>query len=192
VQLPPSSQPGHVFTLLASLEGTQAKDATNLAPLVDELARQVRRRGLVFLLTDGLVELPGLLASLRHLRFQGHEVTLFHILHPDELGFPFEGMVEFAGVEDGRKVLTRPHLIRPAYLRALRQHLEELQAGCEANRCDYVLLDTSRPLGQSLAEYLGRRLRTRLGRSRPREGSPPEIILRTRSRERRKGNRDRP
>ncbi|HEV3259720.1 MAG TPA: hypothetical protein VG013_22825 [Gemmataceae bacterium] len=40
----------------------------------------------------------------------------------------------------------------------------ELRAGCEANRCDYVLMDTSRPLAEALTEYLARRQRVRLTR----------------------------
>jgi hypothetical protein len=99
-----------------------------------------------------------LLNALQHLRFQGHEVTVFHVLHPDEIGFPFEGMTKFDALEERQHVLTRPQLIRPAYLRAVKAYLQELQAGCQANRCDYVLMDTSRSLAQALTEYLARRL----------------------------------
>ena len=97
---------------------------------------------------------------MQHLRFQGHEVTVFHILHPDEMGFPFEGMTRFIGLEESVKVMTRPNLIRPAYLRAMKAFQEELQAGCQASRCDYVLVDTSLPLVQTLTAYLARRLQT--------------------------------
>ena len=65
-------------------------------------------------------------------------------------------------MEEGREVLTRPHLIRPAYLRALQRYLADLQAGCEACRCDYVRMDTSRPLADALAGYLARRQRVRV------------------------------
>ena len=58
-------------------------------------------------------------------------------------------------------LLTRPHQIRPAYLRALDRFLEGLQRGCEVNRCDYVRMITSRPLVEALTEYLARRLRMR-------------------------------
>ena len=84
------------------------------------------------------------------------------MLHPDELGFPFEGMVKFDGLEDRQHLLTRPHLIRPAYLRALTKYLNELREGCEAHRCDYVQMNTGRPLAEALTGYLARRLRVRL------------------------------
>ena len=90
------------------------------------------------------------------------DLIVFHVLHPDELNFPFDGQVKFDGLEEKQHLLTRPHLIRPAYLRALKKYLQELREGCEANRCDYVLMSTGRPLKDALAEYLARRLRTHL------------------------------
>ena len=118
------------------------------------LAQRVSRRGLVFLISDCFDDLQGLLTGLRHLHFCGHDVTVFHVLHPDEIGFPFEGLVRFEALEEQMQVRTRPHLIRPAYLRAMQNFLTEMRTGCEVNRFDYVLLDTSRPLAGSLTAYL--------------------------------------
>jgi uncharacterized protein (DUF58 family) len=160
-QVPPGSQPGLIQEILKALESTQPQEKTSIAPLLHELADKVRRRGLVFLISDCFDEVPPVLDGLRHLRFQGHEVVLFHVLHPDEMGFPFDGMVKFEGVELPQHLLTRPRLIRPSYLRNLEAYLKQLQAGCETNRVDYVLTDTSRPLGETLTAYLARRLKIR-------------------------------
>ncbi len=161
LQVPHGSQPGHVQQILRALEGTEPQEKTAIGPLLHSLAEKVRRRGLVFLISDCLDEVPGILEGLRHLRFMGHEVTVFHVLHEEEIGFPFEGMVKFDGMEEKMHLLTRPQLIRPSYLKALQAYLKELQEGCVANRCDYVLMDTSKPLGETLATYLARRLRVR-------------------------------
>jgi uncharacterized protein (DUF58 family) len=157
--LPASSQPGHVQTILRTLESTEPQAKTALGPLLHELAQQARRRGLVFLISDCFDDVPGLLNGLQHLRFQGHEVTVFHVLHPDEIEFPFEGMTRFEGMEEYLHLLTRPQLIRPAYTRVLKAYFRELQSGCEASRCDYVMMNTGRPLAETLTEYLARRLR---------------------------------
>ena len=159
---PPSGQPGHVTTLLRALESTEPQEKTTIGPLLHDLAQHIKRRGLVFLISDCFADVESLLAGLQHLRFQGHEVTVFHVLHPDEVGFPFDGNVKFDYLEGPLQVLTRPHLIRPAYLRAVQKYLKEMQEGCERNRCDYVPLDTSKPLGEALTAYLARRLRVRL------------------------------
>jgi len=162
VRLPASGQPGHVQTVLHTLESVTPQEKTAIGPLLHDLAQQIRRRGLVFLISDCFDEVASLLDGLRHLRFAGHEVTVFHVLHPDELDFPFNGMVKFDGMEENRHFLTRPQLIRPAYLRALQKYQQDLQEGCEANRCDYVLMNTGRPLGETLTAYLAKRLRVRL------------------------------
>ena len=161
-RLPVSGQPGHVQTILEALESAEPRDKTAVGPILHELAQGVRRRGLVFLISDCFDDVERLLLGLKHLRFQGHEVTVFHVLHADELLLPFDGMIKFDGLEERLHLLARPQLIRPAYQRALEKFLTELRAGCEANRCDYVLMDTSRPLANTLTEYLARRLRVRL------------------------------
>ena len=161
-RLPASGQPGHVQTILETLESLEPRDKTSMAPLLHDLAQRVRRRGLFFLISDCFDDVESILGGLQHLRFGGHEVTVFHVLHPDEVDFPFSGMVKFDGMEDNIKLLTRPQLIRPAYQRALKKFLEELQEGCERNRCDYVPVNTGRPLAETLTEYLARRQRVRL------------------------------
>src|SRR5262249_34584053 len=127
----------------------------------EQVCDRVRRRGLVFLISDCFDEVQPLLISLRHLRFRGHEVTLFPVLHPGELKLAFDGAGRFDALEAAEQLMTRPHLIRPAYLRALNDYLTELRKGCATYRVDYVQLDTSKPLGPVLAEYLNQRLRFR-------------------------------
>jgi uncharacterized protein (DUF58 family) len=158
VRLPASSQPGHVQTILRTLEEVEPRDKGGIGPLLSDLAQQVRRRGLVFLISDCFDDVAALIQGLAHLRFQGHEVTVFHVLHPDEIGFPFQGMTRFLALEDVTKVLTRPQQIRAAYLRALQSYLRELQQGCQVNRVDHVIVDTSRELGALLVEWLARRM----------------------------------
>jgi uncharacterized protein (DUF58 family) len=160
-QIAPSSQTGHVQTILYALESAAPRKHTTIGPLLQQLAEKARRRGLVFLISDCLDDVESILAGLRYLRFQGHEVTVFHLLHNDELELPFNGMTRFDGLEMPRQLLTRPHLIRPAYIRALKEYLTKLRSGCEAQHCDYVLMDTTKPLGAALQKYLAARLLVR-------------------------------
>jgi uncharacterized protein (DUF58 family) len=162
-RLPASGQMGHVQTILETLESVKPKDKNAMGPLLHDIANQVRRRGLFFLISDCFDDVESLLGGLQHLRFGGHEVILFHILHPDELDFPFNGMVKFDAMEERMHVMTRPQMVRPTYLRALKKYLEELQTGCERIRVDYFQMNTGRPLSESLTEYLARRLRTGAG-----------------------------
>lgn len=160
-RLPASGQLGHVQKICETLESVRPADKNQMGPLLHDIASQVRRRGLFFLISDCFDEVESLLGGLQHLRFGGHEVIVFHVLHPDELDFPFNGMVKFDAMEEKMHLMTRPQLIRPSYLRALQKFLAEMQKGCERNRCDYFLMDTGRSMASALSEYLARRLRTR-------------------------------
>ena len=160
-RIPPSSQPAQIRTILLALESVEPADKTTLAPLLHELADSTKRRGLFFLISDCFDEPAALLQALQHLRYQGHEVTVLHVLHPDEMAFPFEGHIRFDDLENTTRYLTRPHLLRTAYRRAFQAYQEELRMGCEAQQVDYILADTSQPLATLVAQWLSRRLRLR-------------------------------
>jgi uncharacterized protein (DUF58 family) len=161
-QLPGSGQVGHIQKILKLLVSVKPRDKNEMAPLIHDLANHVKRRGLFFLISDCFDDVQSLLGALQHLRFGGHEVIVFHIMHPDELEFPFGGMVKFDAMEEKMHLLTRPQLIRPTYLKTLKKYLEDFQLGCERNRCDYVLMNTGKSLGATLSAYLSRRLKTRI------------------------------
>ncbi|MGL6095197.1 MAG: DUF58 domain-containing protein, partial [Fimbriiglobus sp.] len=157
-ELPASSQMGHIQTMCRTLESAEPADKTGVGPLLEEFAGRVARRGLVFLITDAFEDVPALLKGLRHVRFRGHEVVLFHVLHRDEIDFPLEGNVRFLDLEGMDQLMARPHLLRPAYLRAVSEFLKELEKGCEGGRIEYVRVRTDRPMSATLAEYLVRRM----------------------------------
>jgi uncharacterized protein (DUF58 family) len=157
-ELPPSGQTGHINTIAHTLEQMEPRDKTTLGPLLDQVADRAGRRGIVVLISDCLEDLEPTLAGLRHLRFRGHEVVLFHVLHPDEVKFPLDGNVRFVGLEGAEELLSRPHLLRPAYLRIVNKYLTDIRRGCDGSGVDYVQLLTDRPLSNALAEYLVRRL----------------------------------
>lgn len=87
-EMPTSSQIGHLQAICRTLEGTQPRDRTAIGPLLDEAADRIGRRGIVILISDCLDDIETTLSGLRHLRFRGHEVILFHVLHRDEVEFP--------------------------------------------------------------------------------------------------------
>lgn len=161
-RLPASGQMGHVQKILETLESVEPKEKNAMGPLLHDIANHVKRRGLFFLISDCFDDVESLLGGLQHLRFGGHEVIVFHVLHPDEMDFPFNGMVKFDAMEERMHLLTRPQLIRPSYMKALQKYLDEFQKGCERNRCDYVPMNTGKPLAESLTAYLARRLKQRV------------------------------
>jgi uncharacterized protein (DUF58 family) len=157
-QLPASGNMMHINAVCKTLEEAPAEDKTRMAPLLEEFVEQVSRRGIVFLISDCFDEVPDLLNGLRQLRFRGHEVILFHVLHRDEVEFPLDGNIRFLNLEGADFLLARPHLLRPSYLRVVQAYLDELRSACDGSRIDYVQMRTDRPLSAALGEYLVRRL----------------------------------
>jgi uncharacterized protein (DUF58 family) len=153
-EVPAGSQLGHIQLICKALESLKPRDKTGMGPLLERFADRVSRRGIVFLLSDCLDDVEPILKGLRHLRFRGHEVVLFHVVHPDEIDFPLDGNIRFQDLEGSEELMTRPHLLRPAYLRAVEAFLTQLRQGCDGSKVEYVQMRTDRPLRAALGEYL--------------------------------------
>ena len=123
-ELPASSQMGHVMTVCETLEKTDPAEKTGMVELLEQFADRVVRRGLVFVISDCFDDPDEVLKGLSHVRFRGHEVILFHILHRDEVDFPLDGNVRFLNLEGADFLLARPHLLRPAYTRIVGEFLK--------------------------------------------------------------------
>jgi uncharacterized protein (DUF58 family) len=148
-----------IHRLIAMLARFAPREPTDIAQVLHEMAGQIRRKGIVIVISDFLDDEEETLKGLQHLRFCGHEVIVFHLLDSDELEFPFAGLVEFEGLESAGRLLTRPADIRQSYLRELNAFCARLRDGCERNQCHYVQVNTARPLTEVLSGYLAFRLR---------------------------------
>jgi uncharacterized protein (DUF58 family) len=157
--LEPKGSPGIVHTIAEELEGVKPEPRTNIAALLHEFARRIPRRGFVMLFSDLFDHVDDFLKGLDHLRFQGHNVTVFHILDPCELEFPFHGMLRFDGLELEGDITTQPRRIRAAYLEELRRFVAQIRSACERSHVDYVLVNTSRPVDVVLSAFLLGRIR---------------------------------
>lgn len=156
-ELPASSQLGHINVVCETLESTEPAEKSGMGGLFTEFADRVSRRGIVIVITDGFDDPTEILKGLSQIRYRGHEVILFHLLHRDEVEFPLDGNIRFINLEGLDHLLARPHLLRPAYRKVIEEYLSSMAKGCDANRIDYVRLSTDQPLGPALAHYLIRR-----------------------------------
>jgi uncharacterized protein (DUF58 family) len=128
-----------------------------LGSVLNELAGRTGRRGIAFIFSDLLDDVPDILAGLQHLRYQKHEVVLFHTLDAAEIDFPFRHTTLFRGLEGLPEILTDPPGIRESYLKAFNDHVNAIEVGCRAMEIDYVRLRTDADLGHDLAAYLQKR-----------------------------------
>lgn len=159
--LKPSSSPSHLKLMLHELDQTQPSEVTDVDTVFMQLAGQFRQRGMVVLFSDLFLDPVQLNQALQQFRLRHHEVIVFHIMHGDELSFPFEENTKFRGLEESIELLTEPRALRDAYLNSLNGFLDSVRKICATNAVDYVLIDTSKPLDGVLASYLSFRQKRR-------------------------------
>jgi uncharacterized protein (DUF58 family) len=157
--VPPGSRPGHLSALLHALDGITPGAATNTGPPLTQLAEALRKRGLVVIISDLLDEPARVVRGLKLLRFRGSDVLVFHLLDHAELTFPFDRPVRFRDLEDGAEILATPEDIRQGYLASVNAMVAQYRRELGAGGIDYQLVDTSRPLDESLLAYLAARSR---------------------------------
>jgi len=157
--LPRSSNLNSIHNIMGTLAKITATEKTDLGKILHDLAGQVKRRGIIIVISDLFDDEENLLKGIQHLRFAGHEVIVFHVLDPEEIEFNFSGSVEFQGLEGDPTLTTRPRDIRKSYLSELNAFLDRVRIGCERQNCHYVLANTAHPLKETLRSYLGFRHR---------------------------------
>jgi uncharacterized protein (DUF58 family) len=153
-QLPPRSSPGHLRAVIERLEQTQPAGDTDLGRTLHHIASQLKRRGLVILISDLLDEPRDIMQGLRHLRYQKHEVLVFHVLDDDEIGFPFTQLTQFEDLEDDTRVIADPRAIAADYRQQIQQFIKDYEMMCRRQSIDYTLLNTHTPLDKGLLKYL--------------------------------------
>lgn len=156
---PPSARPGQLSALLVTLDRLQLGARTDVAKPLNDLAEAIHKRGLVVLISDLLDDATRVIEGLRHFRYRGTEVIVFHVLDSAELRFPFERTARFRDVETREEVMAVPDAVRENYLRAVTELQERYRRELRLAGIDYVALDTSEPLDPALMAYLMARRR---------------------------------
>ncbi|MBI3329928.1 MAG: DUF58 domain-containing protein [Nitrospinae bacterium] len=153
-QLPPRSNPRHLRAIIESLEQTAPAGDTGLGRTLHYIASQLKRRGLVIVLSDLLDDPAEVMQGLRHLRYQKHEVLVFHVLDHDEIEFPFTQLTQFEDLEEDLRVITDPRAIKTDYQRQMQQFIKGYETMCRRHAIDYTLFNTRMPLDKGLLKYL--------------------------------------
>jgi uncharacterized protein (DUF58 family) len=153
--IPPKAKRDYLTQILHALENRGPGGETNVSRILEEIAGQIKRRGLVILVSDLLDDPEPILKGLRLFRFKGNDVIVFHLLDQAELDLPFDGNILFEDLEQANlKVVADPRAIRKTYQEVVREFVSEMRKQCRDNAIDYQLISTSTPLDQALASYL--------------------------------------
>ena len=153
--VPPRAKRDYLLQILHALEHRGPAGETNVGNILENIAGQIRRRGLIVLVSDLLDEPEPILKGLRQFRFKGNDVIVFHLLDPAELELPFDGNILFEDLEAANlQVIADPRAIRTTYKAVVQELIADMRKQCHADSIDYQLISTATPLDQALASYL--------------------------------------
>jgi hypothetical protein len=116
---------------------------------------------MVILISDLIDEPEHVIDGLRHFRFRGTDVVVFHVMDPAELTFPFTRATRFRDIEGGDELMAVPSVVRQQYLDELNGTIERYRRELGGAGIDYRLVNTSEPLELALMSYLSTRGRGR-------------------------------
>jgi len=158
----------HLRHLMAQLEGLMAAQApargqrTGLVEALHDIAQRAHRRSLVVILSDMLDDKDReaeVFDALQHLRFNKHDIILFHVTDRKrelDLDLP-DRPYTFVDVESGQQVKAHPAEIREGYRAAVAERWHQLKLKCGQYRIDLVEADVNAGFQPLLLEFLTKR-----------------------------------
>ena len=166
--LPPSTRPGQIREVLATLERLRPAGVANAGRALDAAGEICDKRSLVILFSDlldvedapvGPVAKGPLAERVRQLRARGHDVVLFHLLDPDEIQLPFEDLMFFEGMEPGdeRTLLADARDLAQAFREESASFRERWRTTCLEARVEYRFARTDTPPSEILHAFLADR-----------------------------------
>ena len=141
------------------LSPSKKDKGTKTYTYLHEVADKLKRRSMVFLFTDMFqsdVEAKRLFEALQHLKYNKHEVILFHVYDREkEIEFGFSNKPRrFVDVETGEHIDLYAENIKENYGEAIEAYFRALKLQCGQYRIKYVPVDIQGDFTTILTTYL--------------------------------------
>jgi len=153
----------HHQMLLAKLSeislDTKPSKQTETYEYLHLIAEKIKRRSLIFLFTDMFqtsVESEKMFDALRHLKYNKHEVVLFHLLdNQKEVLFNFENTPKrFIDVETGEHIDLYSDSVKESYEKEVKSYFDALELKCAQYRIKYVGVDVRSDFSKVLNTFM--------------------------------------
>ena len=152
----------HRNMLLHQLEQllvSESNASTETYQYLHEIAEKVHRRSLIFLFTDMFQttkEDEALFEALRHLKYNKHEVVLFHTYDSKtELNFNFDNAPKkFVDLETNEEINVYAENVQQKYNELVSSYFAALKNKCLQYKIDYVPVDINKGYNDILTAYL--------------------------------------
>jgi len=136
--------------------------STNAANVLHQIAETLHKRSLVIIFSDMLDKVSDaneLFDALQHLKYNKHEVVLFHVQDGKyEVDFEFENRpYEFIDMESGEKLRMNSTQLKQEYIERMKEYRAALALKCGQFGIDIVDANTNEGFDKILHAYLIKR-----------------------------------
>lgn len=137
---------------------------TNAAKALHQIAENIHKRSMVVIFSDMFEsneDTASLFSALQHLKYNKHEVILFHTVDKSlELDFNFENRPYlFVDLESGEEVRLQPAQVKEHYVSQVARFKEELRLRCMQYQVDFVEADIRQGFRPILQSWLVKRMK---------------------------------
>lgn len=146
--------------IVSLLEARKPGAETQLSSVFASILPTLKRRSLIFLISDCFDQVGPLITGLKLFRAARHEMVLFQVVAPEEEEFPFKQPTQFRNLENAsQQILADPYRLRKQYLDKYHRFCEDLTRECGNYGIDYLKLRTDEPYDKALGAFLDMRVR---------------------------------
>lgn len=135
---------------------------TSVADSLHLIAERIHKRSMVIIFSDmmdNIADQDDFFSSLQHLKFNKHEVILFHVTDKKkEQDFEYDNRPYlFVDVETGEKVKLNPREVKDNYVKQSAAFRQELLVKCAQYKIEFVEADVNKGFEQILLPFLVKR-----------------------------------
>jgi uncharacterized protein (DUF58 family) len=142
-------------------ENAHLRKTTNTTGVLHQIAESIHKRSLVVIFSDMIdsQKTEELFSALQHLRYNKHEVLLFHVTdHKQEREFQYSNRPHrFVDMESGQVVKFNPWEVKDHYISSVKSYFDDLKVKCGQYQIDLAEADINKDFKEVLLAYLIKR-----------------------------------
>ncbi|MCK4661881.1 MAG: DUF58 domain-containing protein [Bacteroidales bacterium] len=146
---------------LLTSENIKSRKKTSASKVLHELAENIHKRSLLIIFSDMMDSdnIEDLFSALQHLRFNKHEVILFHVIDKKrETNFEYDNRpYKFIDLETGETVKFNPNEIKYNYKKLTGEFYNKIKLKCGQYKIDLIEADINSDFKNILIPYLIKR-----------------------------------
>ena len=157
----------HLHKILIQLEQLlqapqKEKKKTCIPEVLHQIANKIHKRSLVIIFSDmfdNIEQVQELINGLQHLKYNNHEVLLFHVVDKKtEFDFDFEERpYNFIDLETKEELKLHPSQVKDFYVKQVNSYFQDLAIKCGQLKIDFIAADINDDFDKVLYAYLIKR-----------------------------------